>query len=132
MSEGDQSVASALSDTRPKKTLLIVEDDFWTRYTAAEYFRIMGYTVLEARDADEAVTLLSSEKPVDVVFSDIQMAGSMNGVALAGWIAQRYPTLPVLLTSGRRPVDLPVNSPHVFIAKPYSLTDVEMQIRGRI
>ena len=132
METGDQSILSALSGTRARKTLLIVEDNCWARYTAADYFRSMGYEVLEANDADEAVSLLSSGKIVDVVFSDIQMPGWMNGLALAGWITQHYPALPVLLTSGLRPADLPVTSPHVFIAKPYSLTDVEMQIRWRI
>jgi CheY-like chemotaxis protein len=132
MDKGAQSVLSALGDAKPKKTLLIVEDDFWTRYTAAEFFRNMGYEVLEAKDAGEAVSVLSSGKPVDVVFSDIQMPGSMNGIDLARWITQRYPTLPVLLTSGRRPADLPVISPYVFFAKPYSLSDVEMQIRWKL
>ena len=132
MEKGHQPVLSALSQAKTKRTLLIVEDDFWTRYTAAEYFRNMGYEVLEARDADEALSLLSSRKPIDVVFSDIRMPGSMNGLALAGWITQHYAWLPVFLTSGLRPAELAGTSPHVFILKPYSLTDLEMQIRRRI
>jgi len=122
----------ALSQAKTKRTLPIVEDDFWTRYKAAEYFRNMGYEVLEARDADEAVSLLSSGKPIDVVFSDIRIPGSMNGLALAGWITQHYSSLPVFLTSGRRSAELALTSAHVFILKPYSLTDLEMQIRRKI
>jgi two-component system, response regulator PdtaR len=64
-----------------------------------------------------------------VVFSDVQMPGSMDGLALADWIAQRYPGLPVILTSGHRPDVLPANCRRFFV-KPCLLADVEREIRG--
>jgi two-component system, response regulator PdtaR len=90
-------------------TVLIVEDHFWTRYMAAEYFRGSGYRVIEANNADEAVSVLAAGSQVRVVFSDIRMPGSTDGLALADWIAQRYAGLPVILTSGGRPDVLPAS-----------------------
>ena len=129
MSTGDESIPSAQANVKAQVTVLIVEDHFWTRYMAAEYFRSSGYRVIEANDADEALSVLASGNQVHVVFSDIQMSGSMDGLALAHWIAQRYPGLPVILTSGRRPDVLPANC-RCFFVKPCSLADVEREIRG--
>jgi CheY-like chemotaxis protein len=129
MSWGEESIPSGQANTKAQVTVLIVEDHFWTRYTAAEYFRGSGYRVVEANNADEAVSVLASGSQVHVVFSDIGMSGSMDGLALAEWIALRYPGLPVILTSGRRPEVLPANC-RCFFVKPCSLTEVEREIRG--
>jgi CheY-like chemotaxis protein len=126
---GGESIPSAQANTKAQVTVLIVEDHFWTPYTAAEYFRGSGYRVIEANDADEALHVLASGNHVHVVFSDIQMAGSMDGLALVDWIAQRYPGLPVILTSGRRPDVLTANC-RCFFVKPCSLADVERELRG--
>src|ERR1700745_2842212 len=99
MSERGESIPSEQANAGAQTTVLIVEDHFWTRYMAAEYFRSSGYRVIEANGADEALSVLASGHQVDVVFSDIQMSGAMDGLALADCIAQRYPGLPVLLTS---------------------------------
>jgi CheY-like chemotaxis protein len=129
MNGGEESIPSGQANTKAQVTVLIVEDHFWTRYMAAEYFRGSGYRVIEANNADEALSVLASGNQVHVVFSDIQMSGSMDGLALADWIAQRYPGLPVILTSGRRPDALPANC-RCFFVKPCSLADVEREIRG--
>jgi len=131
MTRGEESIPSGQANTKAQVTVLIVEDHFWTRYMAAEYFRGSGYRVIEANNADEAVSVLASGSRVHVVFSDIGMSGSMNGLALADWIAQRYPGLPVILTSGRRPEVLPANC-RCFFVKPCSLADVEHEIRGLV
>jgi two-component system, response regulator PdtaR len=129
MNGREDSVPSGQPTTKAQVTVLIVEDHFWTRYMAAEYFRGSGYRVIEANNADEALSVLASGNRVHVVFSDIQMSGSMDGLALADWIAQRYPGLAVILTSGRRPEVLPANC-RCFFVKPCSLADVEREIRG--
>ncbi|MCZ8103514.1 MAG: response regulator [Burkholderiales bacterium] len=81
-------------------TILIVEDEILIRLTVADYLRECGFHVLEASNADEAVRVLEAEVEVDIVFSDIQMPGSMDGFALAQWIRQHHPRVRVLLTSG--------------------------------
>jgi two-component system, response regulator PdtaR len=129
MNRGEESISPGQANTKAQVTVLIVEDHLWTRYMAAEYFRGSGYRVIAANDADEALSVLASGNQVHVVFSDIQMSGSMDGLALADWIAQRYPALPVILTSGRRPDVLPANC-RCFFVKPCSLMDVEREIRG--
>jgi two-component system, response regulator PdtaR len=129
MNRWQESIPSGQANTKAQVTVLIVEDHFWTRYLAAEYFRGSGYRVIEANNADEAVSVLASGSQVHAVFSDIRMSGSMDGLALADWIAQRYPGLPVILTSGRRPDLLPANC-RCFFIKPCSLADVEREIRG--
>lgn len=129
MDKGEELIPLGQASTKAQVTVLIVEDHFWTRYMAAEYFRDAGYRVIEANDADEALNVLASGNQVHVVFSDIQMSGSIDGLALAEWIAQRYPHLPVLLTSGRRPDVLPANC-RCFFVKPCSLADVEREIRA--
>jgi two-component system, response regulator PdtaR len=127
MNGGEESILSGQANAKSQVTVLIVEDHFWTRYMAADYFRGSGYRVIEANNADEAVSVLASGNQVHVVFSDIQMPGSMDGLALAHWIAQRYPSLPVILTSGRRPDVLPPNCRGFFV-KPCSLPEVDREI----
>jgi two-component system, response regulator PdtaR len=126
---GEKSIPSGQVNARTLVTVLIVEDHVWTRYMAAEYFRGSGYRVIEANSADEAVSVLAYGNQVHIVFSDIQMPGSMDGLALAHWIAQRYPSLPVILTSGHRPDVLPSNCRGFFV-KPCSLAEVEREISG--
>jgi two-component system, response regulator PdtaR len=129
MDTGEDSLLCSEADRQARRTILIVEDHFWTRYTAAEYFRGAGYRVIEAGTADEALSVLASGNRVHVVFSDIEMPGSMDGLALADRLRQQYPGLALLLTSGRRPDVLPPNCRYFFV-KPCSLADVEREIRG--
>jgi CheY-like chemotaxis protein len=81
-------------------TILVVEDEILIRLTVADYLRECGFHVLEASNADEAVRVLDAGVEVDIVFSDIQMPGGMDGFALAQWIRQHHPRVRVLLTSG--------------------------------
>jgi CheY-like chemotaxis protein len=93
------SGATTAAEENPS-TILIVEDEILIRLTVADYLRECGFHVLEASNADEAVRVLEAEVEVDIVFSDIQMPGSMDGFALAQWIRQHHPRVRVLLTSG--------------------------------
>lgn len=80
--------------------MLVVEDEILVRMVIADYLRECGYRVIEAGNAAEALTVLQSSEPVDVVFSDVQMPGEMDGFGLARWVRQNRPGLAVLLTSG--------------------------------
>jgi DNA-binding NtrC family response regulator len=84
--------------TKEQETVLVVEDDVLVRMPLAQYLRDCGYKVIEAANADEAMTvLLHRETPVDVVFSDIEMPGSVDGFGLANWIRENRSGLEVLL-----------------------------------
>ncbi|MFL6548481.1 MAG: response regulator [Povalibacter sp.] len=84
---------------RPQETVLVVEDEILIRHVIAAYLRDCGYKVIEAANADEAITLLAHEEiDVDVVFSDVEMPGTIDGFALAKWLRERRPGVDVLLT----------------------------------
>lgn len=82
------------------QTVLVVEDEILVRMVIADYLRDCGYRVIEAGNAREALTVLQSSEQIDIVFSDVQMPGDMDGFGLARWIRQNQPRVRVLLTSG--------------------------------
>jgi CheY-like chemotaxis protein len=80
--------------------VLVVDDDLLVREPIADYLREVGFDVLEAGDAHEAIDLADHADHVDLVFSDIRMPGELDGVGLARWFRAHRPNVPVLLTSG--------------------------------
>jgi CheY-like chemotaxis protein len=93
MTDSDPELSSA--------RILVVEDDVLVRAVGAETLRLAGFTVIEAASADEAWAYLRTGEAVDLVFSDIQMPGSLTGVDLARLLRAIRPELPIILTSGR-------------------------------
>jgi len=82
----------------PLGTILVVEDEVIIRMVISEYLRDCGYKVVEAANADEALIVLqNSDITVEVIFSDIEMPGSMDGFALAQWARANRPDLDVIL-----------------------------------
>jgi CheY-like chemotaxis protein len=81
------------------QTILVVEDELFVRLVISEYLRSCGYKVIEAANADEALIVLGHlEITVDVVFSDIEMPGSIGGFELATWLRTHRPEVDVILT----------------------------------
>ena len=79
-----------------------------------------GFEVIEAANADEAIAILESRRDIRVVFTDIHMPGSMDGLRLAHAVRDRWPPIEIIVTSGRERVgacDLPAGGR--FFAKPY-------------
>jgi DNA-binding NtrC family response regulator len=113
-----------------KVVVLIVEDEPLVRMFAADTAADAGYEVLEAGNADEAVRILERRLDVRVVFTDIDMPGSMDGLKLAAAIRGRWPPIEIILTSGHRSVpagQMPERS--VFIPKPYHPDRVVSELR---
>jgi CheY-like chemotaxis protein len=102
---------------------MVVEDEVVLRMAVSAHLRASGFVVIEAVDAEEAVELLRANHSIRLVFSDITMPGALDGDQLAGWIVERYPEIPVLLTSG---VGQRGRLP--FIAKPYSFIELQRRI----
>jgi DNA-binding NtrC family response regulator len=103
-----------------RAVILIVEDDTLLRMHAAEIIEEAGFQVIEAENADVAMRVLESRNDVGIMFTDIDMPGSMNGLKLARAVADRWPPIRILATSGHFKLhdgDLPVGGQ--FIAKPY-------------
>ncbi|WP_264048518.1 response regulator [Methylobacterium flocculans] len=101
--------------------VLVVEDEGLVRLMAVDMLEDAGFTVIEASSADEAWTVLQSRSDdVGVLFTDIEMPGSMNGFALASRVAECWPHIRLVLTSGRcRPIACEVPDHGRFVPKPY-------------
>jgi CheY-like chemotaxis protein len=116
-------------DLRPSPVVLVVEDEMSVRLITADYLREVGYTVVEAANAYEALAVIGSQVAIDLVFTDVNMPGVMDGESLANWLSTHRPKIPVILASGAIRLSIDGNSRNRrFIAKPYSLMDVERQI----
>jgi len=121
-----------MEKSEKQETILVVEDEILVRMIIAQYLRDCGYRVIEAVSADEAIIVLSrSETPVDIVFSDIDMPGSMDGFGLSKWIRGNRPDIDVVLTGT---VPRAVNAAHELcengpLPKPYESQAVLNHIR---
>ncbi len=82
------------------ETILVVEDNPEVREVTMQRIEGLGYVVLEAANAREAVKILTGSEKIDLVFTDVVMPGGMSGFDLAAWIEAHIPALPVVLTSG--------------------------------
>jgi CheY-like chemotaxis protein len=115
----------------PKRpVVLIVEDEFLLRMDAVDMIAAAGFEVLEAGNADEAIEILEARRDITVVFTDIQMPGSMDGLKLARAVRGRWPPIKIVATSGHVHVsdtDLPEGGR--FLAKPYSPKQVTGVLR---
>src|SRR5579871_6337555 len=102
---------------RLNPVILIVEDEFLLRMDSAEVIEDAGFAVIQAANADEAIAILTARPDVHVVFTDIQMPGSMDGLTLARFVRDRWPPIKIIATSGLVRVgdDLPAGS--VFLPK---------------
>jgi CheY-like chemotaxis protein len=103
-----------------RPTVLIVEDEFLIAISASAVFERAGFDTIEASNADEAIAVLQ-KRNVDVIFTDIRMPGSMDGLRLARYVRDRWPPIKIMVTSGHHLVrngDLPDGG--VFLPKPYT------------
>src|SRR5262249_47910877 len=110
--------------------VLLVEDNDEVGAFSTELLEDLGYTVRRVAEAGAALSILAEDEfAVDLVFSDVIMPG-MNGVELAGIVRDRYPGLPVVLTSGYSNV-LAENAHHGFelIQKPYAVEALSRILR---
>lgn len=105
--------------------ILVVEDEMITRMVISDVLRDEGYTVIEAFNADEAVDILTAGKSVDLVFSDVRMPGTLDGLGLLRFIKQRFCNLPVILASGHLdPAEARAEGADHLFAKPYRVEAV--------
>jgi CheY-like chemotaxis protein len=113
--------------------VLVVEDDFLLRMDAVDIVRHAGFDAMEASHADEAIAILEAQPNIHIVFTDIQMPGTMDGLKLARFVKDRWPPIKIVATSGLvrvRKEDLPEGS--VFLPKPYRSAEVIRTLRGLI
>ncbi len=113
-----------------RPVVLIVEDELLLRMDAADAIRAGGFEVVEAGNADDAIEILEARPDIKVVFTDIQMPGSMDGLKLARAVRGRWPPIKIVATSGLVDVgekDLPEGGR--FLPKPYHAKQLAAVLR---
>jgi CheY-like chemotaxis protein len=113
--------------------VLVVEDEMLLRMRAVDMVEDAGFTPVEATDADEAVAILESRSDIALLFTDIQMPGSMDGLKLAHAVHKRWPPIKIILVSGQLKLanlDIPIDS--CFFGKPLEAEAVIAQMRSMI
>lgn len=109
-------------------TVLVVEDEHLILEVTAEELQLAGFDVLTARNAEEAISILEGRSDIQLVFTDIDMPGSFDGLKLAAAVKDRWPPVHIIVTTGKpRPVDVPEGA--LFLPKPYIGADVVNAIR---
>jgi CheY-like chemotaxis protein len=113
-----------------RPVVLIVEDEFLLRMDAVDMIEAAGFAVAEAANADQAIEILEARSDITVIFTDIQMPGSMDGLKLARAVRGRWPPIKIVATSGHVHVsetDMPAGGR--FLPKPYSPAQVTGVLR---
>jgi CheY-like chemotaxis protein len=133
--EGLAPAAGMETVPRGTETVLIVEDNEMVLEVVREIIAELGYRVLHAADAGEALAIIESGASVDILFSDVAMPNGISGIELAREALRRKPGLGVLITSGYAAVggiDDAHSGEFLSIAKPYSRRDLALHLRGAL
>jgi CheY-like chemotaxis protein len=113
--------------------VLVVEDEMLLRMRAVDMVEDAGFTSIEAVDADEAVAILESRSDIALVFTDIQMPGSMDGLKLAELVHDRWPPIRIILVSGQlKPANIDIPAGSRFFRKPLEAEVMMAQMRSMI
>jgi CheY-like chemotaxis protein len=126
-------VMKALDHTTFPTVVLVVEDEMLLRMRAVDMVEDAGFTPLEAVDADQAVAILESRSDIALLFTDIQMPGSMDGLKLAHAVHDRWPPIKIILVSGKLRLtnsDIPADSR--FFGKPFEAKDMIAEMQDMI
>src|SRR5580693_2940170 len=111
----------SLVTSGPSTKVLVVEDEMVLRMRAVDIVEDAGFTPVEAVNADEAIAILESRRDIDLLFTDIQMPGSMDGLKLAHAVHDRWPEIKIILVSGQvNPSDEQRPADSRFFCKPLS------------
>jgi two-component system, response regulator PdtaR len=118
----------------PEKTsvsVLVVEDEHLIRMDTVSSLEGQGFIVHEAKNAADAIRCLELHDEIRLIFTDVHMPGSMDGVALAHYVRNRWPPVKIIVTSGYAVVcegDLPAGA--LFIEKPYYPVNIAQKMNN--
>ena len=113
--------------------VLVVEDEMLLRMRAVDMVEDAGYIPVEAADADQAVAILESRSDIALMFTDIQMPGSMDGLGLAHSVHERWPPIKIIMVSGKLKLantDIPTDSR--FFEKPFEAGEMIAEMQSMI
>jgi CheY-like chemotaxis protein len=116
-----------------RNAVLIVEDEPILRMQAADVVEEAGFVPVEAKDADEAIVILKSRSDIVLLFTDIHMPGSIDGLKLAHFVRDRWPPIKIIVVSGRVTLsksDMPPGGR--FFGKPFEASRMVSALRSMI
>lgn len=125
-----EAIVGAAREDREVGTILVVEDQPEVAELASTMLEDVGYSVIRASDGAEAIERLKENAAVDLVFSDIVMPGTINGIALARRLAESHPQLKVLLASGYSPEYYGSTQDFPLLSKPYRRAELLDRVRS--
>lgn len=113
--------------------VLIVEDELFIRMMATDIFLDIGFVVYEAACADDALHFLAAHPGINLLFTDIDMPGTMNGLALAALAHEKWPNTALIVTSGGQWLGNEIiPDGGVFLPKPYRSDELERVVRAKL
>jgi two-component sensor histidine kinase/ActR/RegA family two-component response regulator len=119
------------SDQPP--TVLVVEDEMVLRMRAVDIVEDAGFNAVEAVNADEALSILESRSDISLLFSDIQMPGTMDGLKLAQAVHHRWPSIKIILVSGQvKPSDDDKPADSRFFGKPIEVKQMIAELQNMV
>ena len=116
-----------------KPVILVVEDSALIRMSAVDLVEAAGFEALEAASADEAIKILESRPDIHLVFTDVSMPGSMDGLKLSHYISERWPPVKLIIASGQTIIEereLPAGAR--FFSKPYDQSSIVAAMIGML
>lgn len=121
------------SPSRSSTNILVVEDEMVLRMRAVDIVEDAGFTSIEAVNADEALLILESRSDIALLFTDIQMPGSIDGLKLAHAVHKRWPAIKIILVSGQMKLsdtDKPADSR--FFGKPLEVKQMIAELQEMV
>src|SRR4051812_23397934 len=113
--------------------VLIVEDEMVLRMRAVDIVEDAGFRAVEAVNADQAMSILESRSDISLLFTDIQMPGSMDGLKLAHAVHDRWPAIKIILVSGQvNPTDAERPADSRFFGKPLSVEQMITELQAMV
>ncbi len=103
-----------------RRTILVVEDEVLIRMMISEALRTRGFIVIETASAEEAMIVLESDNPIDVLLSDVKLPGEMDGLGLAVWVRKSKPEIRVVIATSYAGLTPPDIADALF-QKPYDV-----------
>jgi CheY-like chemotaxis protein len=120
-----------MSGNPRKPVVLVVEDEALMRMFAFDVIEEAGFTVLEAASAEQAIDILNARDDIRIIFTDVQMPGTLDGLKLASAVRDRWPPIEIIVTSGHVALDSESLPSRVqFLPKPYAPQQLVRALRS--
>ncbi|WP_410218489.1 response regulator [Paracoccus sp. (in: a-proteobacteria)] len=118
-------------ESPPCPAILVVEDEVLIRMEAVDMLEDAGFRTYEAKSADAAMVILQTRPDIGLLFTDVDMPGSMNGLSLAAHVREQWPSIKIVIASGVIDLsqeDLPKGA--CFFPKPYPSSDIVERLKA--